>query len=153
MTRILVAALVIVGVSAACRSNPDRASSSPRTGAEADTATTSGQQFNDIPIPEGYRMQNERLQSYVTEAASYRAGHLYYTGNGRTLDAVSYFEQRMPHHGWTLVDRSTTAEGPSSMIWRKGSTAAKIEIAANSKSGLVDIEIRVGTSLDPNYRP
>jgi hypothetical protein len=145
----LLAALVI---SSACRSDVDHMVN-PKPGVAAETSTTSGQQFNDIPTPDGYQLVNDRLQSYVTEAGSYRAGHQYYSGKGMPLDAVSFYENRMPNHGWVLADRGTSADGLSFMLWRKGATFARIEIQRNAKTDLVGIEVRVRTSLDPEFRP
>jgi hypothetical protein len=41
----------------------------------------------------------------------------------------------------------------SFMLWRKGTTFARIEITPNAGAGKVNIEVRVRTSLDPEFRP
>lgn len=142
--------LLIVGILVGCRSDVDHAVN-PKPGVEVETARTHVPQFNDVPVPEGYVVR-PGLQGYITEAGSFRAGRQFYAGDGRPLDAVAYFEERMPHHGWTLVDRGTSADGLSFMLWRKSSTAVQIEISPGAK-GRIDLEVRMGTSLDPNYRP
>lgn len=68
------------------------------------------------------------------------------------LDVVDYFETRLPQHGWTLVRRSPETEESAWMIWRKFDSTAKLQLS-QTRNESISIELRVGTSRDPNYVP
>lgn len=152
MFRSLACASIVALVALGCRSDVDRLVN-PKPGVDFETATTHVPQFTDIPIPLGYRVPKDNFDAYITEAGSFRAGRQTYLGSGRAIDASLYFEERMPNHGWTLSDRGTRDDGSQYQLWRKAGTAALIEIAPETAAGSVRLDLRVGTSLDPDYRP
>lgn len=124
----------------------------PKPGTEVETSTAHAPQFLDLPVPKGFVLQADRLQSNIQEAGAFRFGRQTYIGTSRPLDVVQYFEERLPHHGWTLVQRSTSSETASSMLWRKVDTTARIEVSS-LKGDNVQIQLRVGTSKDPDFVP
>jgi hypothetical protein len=136
----------------ACRSDVDHLVN-PKPGVEIDTATTNVPQFTDIPVPQGFSVPKNNLDAFITEAGSYRAGRQVYFGTARAFDTVTYYEERMPNHGWTLVERGTRESGDPFMVWRKADTVAVIDLSDDARAGTLKLQVKVGTSLDPKFRP
>ena len=139
----LLAAAIAVS-SLACRSQVEH-TVNPKPDLEASVADTHVPQFSDIPVPQGFLVRKDRLESYAAEAGIWRSGRLLYRGQGRTLDAVAYFEERLPHHGWVLVDRGTGTES-AFLVFRKGDSTARLDLRAAEPRGSVDLEVKVATS-------
>lgn len=124
----------------------------PKPSTEAETSLGHVPQFSDLPIPGGFQVEADRLQSNIHEAGHFRFGRQYFLGRARVMDVVRYFEERLPHHGWKLADQSVSVDAPSTMLWRKGDTATRIEIIPRS-SDMIRLEIITGTSTDRNFIP
>jgi len=125
----------------------------PKPGVDIDTAQTNVPQFSDVPVPQGFSVRKGNLEAYTEEAGSYRAGRQRYEGSARPIDANAYYEERMPNHGWVLVERGTDDARRLFTTWKKAHTTTRIEIDQDSRRAVTTIEVRVGTSLDPNFRP
>jgi hypothetical protein len=130
-------------VSFACRSQVEHVVN-PKPGVEPETSLTHVPQFTDIPVPASFRVQRDRLESYVAEVGKWRSGQLLYHGEGRPLDAVAYFEERLPQHGWRLSDRGTSTD-QAFLEFTKGDSKARLNIASLGASGIVELKIRVTT--------
>lgn len=141
-------ALILVLASAApfsvaCRSQVEHVVN-PKPGVEPETSPTHVPQFADIPVPANFRVQKDRLESYVAEVGTWRSGKLLYRGQGRPLDAVAYFEERLPQHGWRLADRGTSAD-QAFLEFMKGDSKARLDIASLDSSGVLELTVRVTT--------
>lgn len=140
-----------VGALGACRSDVDHWVN-PKPGVEIETASTNVPQMGDIPLPKGFQLQNDRLQSYVVESAGFRTGRQLFIGTARPIDVVRYFDERLPQHGWVPAISWTVKEPSTMSVWRKGDTAVRIELGLND-SEKTSLSLRIGTSRDPNYVP
>lgn len=150
--RIGVLAIVFIScLFVSCRSDVERLVN-PTPGTEVDTATANVPRFTDIPLPKGFELEGEQLKSNIHEAGHFRFGRQTFVGSARVIDLIHYFEERLPHHGWTLLRRDSSVEDRGSLLWRKSDTTARIEISTR-KNGAVEVNLRVGTSQDPNYVP
>jgi len=116
----------------------------PQPGVADATSKTHALQFKDIPTPSNFSLQTEKLESYVQEAGSWRSGKLLYSGQGRALDAAAYFEERLPQHGWTLVNRASTPKRED-LDWKKGDSRCHIEIQSESLGDHLALRIDVAT--------
>jgi len=91
-------------------------SGNPGTGNSGGGASTVGsEQFRDVIVPAGLRLQADAHQSYALEAASWRHAHYIYLGRVRKDDAIAYIKQRAPQHNWQVVGESSVDE-PQSML-------------------------------------
>lgn len=124
----------------------------PKPGVEIETATTHVPQMADLPVPKGFRLAEDRLQSYVVEAGQFRTGRQEYFGTARVLDVVQYLEERYPQHGWVLQSRSTPSDSHAFMIWRKADCTVKVDVESVG-SDATRILIKIGTSRDEHYIP
>ena len=143
----LFVAIVALG---ACRSEFDHWVN-PKPGVDIETAVTNVPQMGDIPLPKGFQLQNERLQSYVVESGGFRTGKQSFVGSARPIDVVRYFDERLPQHGWVRTSPWTPTE-PTISIWRKGDTSLRIQVDSNDVEK-TNLSLRIGTSRDPNYVP
>lgn len=97
MARLLLTLLVLgTGLAlAGCKSNP------AQPGATDDGVTAV--QFQDIVVPSGMKLQDNRHESHSIEATGWRMGHFVYEGMPKIEEACSHILQRMPQHAWKLV--------------------------------------------------
>ncbi len=68
---------------------------------EVDTGVSS-RQFQDMVVPQGFRLQDGAHQSHSREEGDWRMGRFYYSGAAQIVDAAGYVKQRMPQHNWVL---------------------------------------------------
>jgi hypothetical protein len=101
-------------------------------------------QFDDIPVPAGFQLQTERLESFTFERGSFRIGELLYDGQAPAATIASYYRERLPQHGWS-VEGETQIEKGNSLLFVKGRTQAKIEITRGRvRTGQTRIHVLVG---------
>ena len=68
---------------------------------EVDTGV-SAKQFQDMVVPQGFRLQDGANESHSREEGDWRMGRFHYAGAMQIADAAAYIKQRMPQHSWTL---------------------------------------------------
>jgi hypothetical protein len=103
---LLACCAVVLGALASCVNQGNSGSGASSVGSE---------QFRDVIVPAGLRLQNDAHQSYALEAASWRHGRYVYLGRVRMDDAVAYIKQRAPQHNWQVVGESG-ANDPQTML-------------------------------------
>ncbi len=69
---------------------------------EAEDTGVAAIQFQDMVVPEGFRLIDDAHQSHSRQEGDWRLGHFLYTGHPTIADAVAYVRQRMPQHNWQL---------------------------------------------------
>ncbi len=82
--------------------------------------------FSDLPVPRGLTLDPE--DSFIFESPGTRAGTLVYSGFKKYADAVSFYRQKMPEHGWKLVNSIERDE--ASLTFEKPGWSAAIFIRA-----------------------
>lgn len=82
------------------------------------------EQFRDVIVPAGLRLQADANQSYALEAASWRHARYVYLGRVRKDDAIAYIKQRAPQHNWQVMGESDLDDTRSMLrLERKPHTA------------------------------
>ncbi|MCB9884402.1 MAG: hypothetical protein H6838_02865 [Planctomycetes bacterium] len=71
-------------------------------GADQVDTGVSSLQFQDMVVPQGFRLEDGAHQSHSREEGDWRMGRFYYTGAAQIADAAGYVKQRMPQHNWAL---------------------------------------------------
>lgn len=95
MLRLLGATAGLMCVFSACQG--------PGDAGGGDVALTAVQ-FQDVAVPDGFRLENDLGESHSREERGWRIGHFVYThGTVRLDDACAHVRSRMPQHNWTLV--------------------------------------------------
>ena len=63
-------------------------------------------QFDDIPVPDGMRLDVNLHESHSFEVGSFRIGEFHYSGTMSPKAVEDYMRQRMPLHDWRIVDET-----------------------------------------------
>lgn len=77
-------------------------------------------QFQDVAVPDGYRLRDRAHESWSHTAARYRRGHFVYVGKGAVAAAADYVLQRMPHHSWELTEDGELTESGKTIRFDRG---------------------------------
>ena len=85
-------------------------------------------QFSDIPVPDGYVLDQGPQNSYSYQSGAFRVGRLTYRGHSTPTEVRRYFLNRMPDHAWALVDTAED-EGDALLTFAKQGTQASVRIA------------------------
>ncbi len=137
--------LAVVVVSAvACRTQVEH-TVNPKPNVEIDTALTRIPQFADVPVPSGFRIARNDFTGFAAEAGSFRSGRQTYIGDGSLLELVGYFQERLPHHGWTLSERENSANA-TVLTYRKNDTTLKVDIHPSENRDEWEVVVRLSTS-------
>lgn len=63
----------------------------------------SATQFQDMVVPDGFRLRDGAHESYSREEVGWRQGHFVYAGTTALESALNYVRQHMPRHSWQIV--------------------------------------------------
>lgn len=58
--------------------------------------------FNDVPIPEGFKLQNK--ESFVFKTGDIIVGSVKYRGRGDVIGITDFFKKQMPLFDWEVVN-------------------------------------------------
>lgn len=122
-------ALLLLVVAPACQADPIRRPSHVMA------------QWTDIPLPRGFAVVDAVGAEVPVTAGEYRAGQFMVEGRGLLADVGTYYQERLPQHGW--------AWDPAGNAWRKGDSLLEVDLTAyDQKSyanefGLVRYQLRV----------
>src|SRR5262245_50913943 len=116
---------------AGCRSVYEDAKK-PAPDPDFDHASIARAQFEDIPVPEGFKLRTDLLQSYSYQCGSFRQGRLLYEGAPDPAHAASYLRDRIPQHGWTATTDSTEG-GARKLAFRKGRSVLRCDLRRASR--------------------
>lgn len=61
-------------------------------------------QLSDVPVPDGMKLRSALNESHSYEVGRFRVADLHYFGNVPIREVASYLRDRMPLHGWRLVE-------------------------------------------------
>ena len=78
--------------------------------------------FADLPVPNGLSLSAS--DSFIFETPGTRAGTLVYTGFKNYHDTVAFYRERMPEHGWKLIN--SIERGEASLTFEKPGWTATI---------------------------
>lgn len=77
-------------------------------------------QFQDVAVPDGFRLRDRHHESWSREVSSFRSGHFVYVGASSIDAAATYVVQRMPHHSWRLLEDGETTEAGKTIRFERG---------------------------------
>lgn len=77
-------------------------SQSCQTGPNEPPAVDS-RQFQDYVVPSGFRLKDNRHESFAKEVSSWRHAHYIYSGSDDVAAAASYVEANIGRHSWRLI--------------------------------------------------
>ena len=66
-------------------------------------ANSAVEQFEDLPVPRNMRLVTSANQSRSLERGKYRTAQLDYVGSSRLSTLEGFLRERLPEHGWQLV--------------------------------------------------
>src|SRR5262245_42949912 len=146
MNRALLPGVVLL--LAGCRSVYEDAKK-PAPDPDFDHASIARAQFEHIPVPEGFTLRTDVLQSYSYQCGSFRQGRLLYEGAPDPARAASYLRDRVPQHGWTQSTDSTEG-GARKLEFRKGRSLLRCDLRRTSrnKSGLTALLVTIEPELE-----
>lgn len=99
-------------------------------------------QFDDIPVPYGYRMMERLNESLVYERQDMRIGRTKYRGRRESLsDVNSFYREHMEeHHGWTFAGESVDA-GNTVLSFAKRPYKCDVTIYQNEDYNYIDVKV------------
>ena len=80
--------------------------------------------FPDLPVPSGLSLASS--ESFIFETPGTRAGTLVYTGFKNYETTVNFYREKMPNHGWKLIN--SIEKGEAAMTFEKPGWSAAIFI-------------------------
>lgn len=113
-------------------------------------ASLSVAQFEDVPIPDGLKLQTNLNQTYSYENGMYRKGAFVYTGTLAGEAVVEYALQNLPDYGWQLVSNTGSAaegEGGAVLEFVRWPYRARYQIE-DAEKGPTRLEVTYTTDFD-----
>ncbi len=83
----------------------------------------SATQFQDMVVPDGFRLRDDAHESYAREEGGWRHGHFVYSSNGDLEPALNYVRQNMPRHRWQIM-KDDVVEGAVHLRFERGAYSA-----------------------------
>ncbi|HLU39626.1 MAG TPA: hypothetical protein VK081_09580 [Planctomycetota bacterium] len=102
----------------------------------------SAAQFQDIPVPAGFRLVDARHESHSLALGEYRFGVFRYVGSGSVDSAASYVMERMPQHAWTLVERHGEGTDSQRIVFERDDYTAEYRVRLEESRTLIDVDVR-----------
>lgn len=103
----------------------------------------SAAQFQDIPVPAGFRIVDRHHESHsLSLAPRYRFGVYRYLGNPSVDTAASYVLERMPQHAWSLTERDGQGSDAQRMVFQRDDYQAEYRIYRQESRTLIDVDVR-----------
>jgi hypothetical protein len=133
--------LLVLGVlllQTGCQTDPFRKATVPEVGPTALDA----EQFDDIPVPRGFRLDSSRSYSY--RSGELRKGEFYYSGTRLTpAQALGHYQAEMvrPIYGWSITEIS---EGDGSLAFLKGRDRVVVRCEKMGESTRVSVIVNGG---------
>jgi hypothetical protein len=127
----------ILGLLVAC-ATPD--------GSPSDDFGVSAVQFQDVVVPDGLTLLNNRNESHSREEPGWRYGHFVYTGPARVDEACAHLLLRMPQHSWRLVTDEQADETTRKLQFVRGRYVA--DYTLERREGITKMVIDYRTQIE-----
>lgn len=101
----------------------------------------SASQFQDIPVPVGFRLVDSRHQSHSLALGPYRYGVFRYVGNTPVGTSVSYVIERMPQHAWTLVERTGQGTDAERLLFERDDYKTEYRVFRQDSSTHIEVDL------------
>jgi hypothetical protein len=99
-------------------------------------------QFDDIPVPRGFRLRSTKNESFSFRHGAIRVGRFAYHGRGNVEDVTGFYQSQMGllPFGWKETGTSRTPEG-SRLEFAKGAEACRITVTSSQRETDIIIEV------------
>ena len=104
-------------------------------------------QPKDIPVPDGFNLNQYGHQSNTLEVGDYRYVNLVYEGDQPVIQVANYLLQRMPQHSHRLISQENKGDGHEFLVFRRGRYTTECTVRRLEYS--TRLEIRVRTKIQP----
>lgn len=141
---------ILSGCSMLSPSTPIAPSSRASEGPALDKAQA--QQFTDIPIPSGARMDLER--TLILGPRETWIGRLVFTSSAGPNDLFDFYNRELPRFGWTGI--TAVRAGTSVLSFSRGERIATVQISRTTLGGsevLATISPRGGMDNNSGFAP
>lgn len=125
--------LLVLGLLCACGTGP-------AWGGASDDGVAAIQ-FSDIPVPAGMKLFERFHRSDSIQVGDYRYGNFVYSGTVPVAEVSQYLRERMPQHGWKLVEREQTEEGEV-LVFRRGPYTARCQLSTDGVTTTWNLAVR-----------
>jgi hypothetical protein len=75
------------------------------------------EQFSDLPVPRDMQLHSAMNQSRALQRGGFRTGYLVYEGPVGIDEVNGFLAERLPAHGWTLVEEDRPTQERSLRRW------------------------------------
>ncbi|MEZ5966556.1 MAG: hypothetical protein R3F56_22155 [Planctomycetota bacterium] len=99
-------------------------------------------QFQDIPVPAGFRLVDRHHESHSLALGPYRFGTYRYVGSTSVPSSVSYVLERMPQHAWSLVDRSGQGTDAERLVFEREGYRSEYRVFRQDSSTQIEVDLR-----------
>jgi hypothetical protein len=94
--------------------------------------------FNDLPAAPG--MTYDKGYGYKSPPGQLRSYEQQYSGSRRIEDVKAFYEQALPHHGWTL--KNSSGGDPATLTFEN--KMEKVDVKLQTVGGLLKVTVTVG---------
>ncbi len=102
----------------------------------------SAAQFQDVPVPAGFRIIDRHHESHSLSLDKYRFGAYRYLGSGAVDSAVSYALARLPQHAWQLIERDGQGTDAQRLVFEREDYRVEYRVRRQESRTLIDVDIR-----------
>jgi hypothetical protein len=98
-----------------------------------------GSPIPDVPMPIGFKPVVSRCSSSFDGTA--RTVTHVYQGRARAAEAVLFYRQQLPLHGWSPVDKQVHDDGSTSLYYTKGAESLGMRLSGRFKTATIEVYI------------
>lgn len=109
--------------------------------------TVTADQFQDLPVPLGFRLNDRHHESHSLSVGSYRYGSFLYTGRLSVPEVSTYLLERMPQHAWALASRDGVSTESQRLVFQRDDFTADYRIERVESTTRIRVEVR--TNVEP----
>lgn len=102
----------------------------------------SAAQFQDLPIPAGFRIIDRHHESHSLALGRYRFGVYRYLGSAPVDASVGYVLDRMPQHAWALSERDGQGTDAQRLLFERDDHRVEYRIHRQESRTLIDVDVR-----------
>ena len=99
-------------------------------------------QFQDVPVPAGFRLVDRHHESHSLQLGPYRYGVYRYVGNVPVPSSVSYILDRMPQHAWALIERSGQGTDAERLVFQRDQYRSEYRVFRQESATQIEVDIR-----------
>ncbi len=104
--------------------------------------TVTADQFQDLPVPLGFRLNDRHHESHSLSVGSYRYGSFLYTGRLSVPEVSTYLLERMPQHAWALSSRDGVSTDAQRLVFHRDDYTVDYRIERVESLTRIRVEVR-----------